>query len=404
IACRNMNLGDGKPSTYLECIEWLLAPYPKGATAAQGDPAKAPDITTNSWTCPPSEGCEPNTLKAALEAHRAAGILTVAAAGNSGAAGCSSVKDPPGIYDAVYTVGAYTAITGTIASFSGRGPVAIDGSNRVKPDITAPGVLVRSAIRGSSYTLLSGTSMATPHVAGAVALLWSARPELRGKIDLTENILNESAVRVIVSDCGATSTSIPNAVYGFGRLDVKAAVDLAATTLDASEFMFGVKGGAADITVMALPNVTWRAVSDSDWITVTAGQTGTGLSAVFFKVAANTSSDARTGSLMIAGQTVKISQPGLAPLFTVSGKVASPTGMAVPGVTLSFSRVAGGGEVPGSVLTDVDGNWSQSDFEPGTTYRVTASRIRSAFAPASLDFNAATSALDFTSVGRSISR
>ena len=161
---------------------------------------------------------------------------------------------------------------------------------------------------------------------------------------------------------------------------------------------------SADITVMALPNVTWRAVSDSSWITVTAGQTGTGLSAVFFSVAANTSPNARVGSLLIAGRTVKISQPGLAPLFTVSGKVTSSAGMAIPGVTISFSRVTGGGEIPGSVLTDADGSWSQSGFEPGTTYRAAASRIRSAFAPASLDFSAATSSLDFTSVGRSISR
>ena len=402
IACRNMNLGNGKPSTYLECIEWLLAPYPKGATAAQGDPTKAPDITTNSWTCPPSEGCEPNTLKAALEAHRAAGILTVAAAGNSGSS-CSSVKDPPGIYDAVYTVGAYAASTNIIAGFSGRGPVAIDGSNRVKPDITAPGVLVRSAIRGGGYTFLNGTSMATPHVAGAVALLWSARPELRGKVELTENILNESAVRVVATDCGSTSTSIPNAVYGYGRLDIKAAVDLAATSLDATEFMFGVKGGTADVTVNALPTVTWRAVSDSDWITVTAGQTGTGFSAVFFNVSPNTSANARTGTLIIAGRIVKISQPGVAAMFSVSGKVTG-SGVPMAGVTLTFSRVAGGGEVPGSVLTDADGAWNQSGFEPGTTYRVTASRIRSSFTPASLDFNASTSTLDFASVGRVISR
>lgn len=404
VGCRNMNLGDGKPSTYLECLEWMLAPYPIGATPAQGDPTKAPDITTNSWTCPPSEGCEPNTLKAAIEAQRAAGIMTVAAAGNSGAAGCSSLKDSPGIYDASYTVGAIMANTNLIAGFSGRGPVSIDGSNRSKPDITAPGVLVRSAVRGGSYSMLSGTSMATPHVAGAIALLWSARPELRGKIELTENILNESAVRVIALDCGGTSASIPNAVYGFGRLDIKAAVDLAATTLGTTEFMFGVKGGADEIIVNALPNVTWRAVSDSNWITVTAGQTGTGLSAVFFSVAANTSPDARTGHLMIAGRTVKISQPGLAPLFNVSGKVLSSAGFPIPGVRLSFSRVSGGGEIPGEALSDADGNWNQSGFEPGTTYRVTASKIRSSFAPPSIEFNATNSALDFTSVGRAISR
>ena len=313
IGCRNMNLGNGTPATYLECLEWMLAPYPNGATPAQGDPSKAPDITVNSWTCPPSEGCEPNTLKAAIEAQRAAGIMTVAAAGNNGAAGCSSIKDPPGIYDAAYTVGAHTAANNLIAGFSGRGPVTIDGSNRSKPDITAPGVLVRSAIRGGSYTFLSGTSMATPHVAGAVALLWSARPELRGQVALTENILNESAVRVMTTDCGGTNTSIPNAVYGYGRLDIKAAVDLAATTLSQSEFMFGVRGGADEIIVSAMPNVTWRAVSDANWITITAGQTGTGLSAVFFSVAANTGSEPRTGHLLIAGRTVTISQPGLLP-------------------------------------------------------------------------------------------
>lgn len=404
IGCRNMNLGNGTPATYLECLEWMLAPYPNGATPAQGDPSKAPDITVNSWTCTTSEGCEPNTLKAAIEAQRAAGIMTVAAAGNSGAAGCSSIKEPPGIYDAAYTVGAHTAANNLIAGFSGRGPVTIDGSNRAKPDITAPGVLVRSAIRGGSYTFLSGTSMATPHVAGAIALLWSARPELRGQITLTENILNESAVRVMTTDCGSTNTSIPNAVYGYGRLDVKAAIDLAATTLNQSDFMFGVKGGSDEIIVNAMPNISWRAVSDANWITVTAGQTGTGLSAVFFSVAANTSSEPRTGHLLIAGRTVTISQPGLVPPFTVSGTTLSSTGFAIPGVRLSFSRVSGGGEIPGEVLSDANGNWTQSGFEPGTTYRVTASKIRSAFDPGSIEFSAANSTLNFTSVGRAIFR
>ncbi len=404
IGCRNMNLGNGTPATYLECLEWMLAPYPIGATPAQGDPSKAPDITVNSWTCPPSEGCEPNTLKAAIEAQRAAGIVTVAAAGNSGAAGCSSIKEPPGIYDAAYTVGAHTAANNLIAGFSGRGPVTIDGSNRSKPDITAPGVLVRSAIRGGSYTFLSGTSMATPHVAGAIALLWSAHPELRGQVELTENILNESAVRVMTTDCGGTNTSIPNAVYGYGRLDVKAAVDLAATTLNQTEFMFGVKGGSGEIIVSAMPNVTWRAISDANWISIAAGQTGTGLSAVFFSVAPNPSPDARTGHLLIAGRKVIISQPGLVPPFTVSGTVLSSTGLAIQGVRLSFSRVSGGGEIPGEALTDAAGNWSQSGFEPGTTYQVTASKIRSAFEPASIEFDAASSTLNFTSVGRAISR
>ena len=174
IGCRNMDQGNGTPATYAECFQWFIAPTDLAGN--NPDPAKAPHVINNSWGCPPSEGCEPNTLKAAIEAQRAAGIMTVVAAGNEGGRGCNSVSSPPGIYDAAYTIGAISAGTGAIASFSSRGPVAIDGSNRVKPDITAPGVSVRSAIRGGGYTFLSGTSMATPHVAGAVALLWSAFP------------------------------------------------------------------------------------------------------------------------------------------------------------------------------------------------------------------------------------
>lgn len=230
IACRNMDVGNGTTARYLECMEWFLAPYPIGGTPAEGDPSKAPDITTNSWGCPASEGCVlPATLLAGVEAQRAAGILFVASAGNSGS-GCGTVSDPPGTYDAAYTVGAYDANTGTIASFSSRGPVTVDGSNRLKPDITAPGVSVRSAVRSDTYASMSGTSMATPHVAGAIALLWSARPELRNQISQTEDILDQAAVDVASTLC--SSSGVPNNVYGWGRLDIRAAVNLALLAVD----------------------------------------------------------------------------------------------------------------------------------------------------------------------------
>ena len=238
IVCRNMDQGNGTPARYLECMEFFLAPYPVGGTPAQGDPAKAPDISINSWTCPRSEGCEPLTLQAAIEAQRAAGIMTVVAAGNAGPS-CGSVGDSPSFYDASYSVGALDPATGTIASFSSRGPSTADASNRVKPDITAPGVRTRSAVRGGGYNIFQGTSIATPHVAGAVALLWSAAPALRRQIALTENILNESAVKADSTQCDANATT-PNNVYGFGRLDIKAAVDLArartVTTVSAASY------------------------------------------------------------------------------------------------------------------------------------------------------------------------
>src|SRR5262249_13480485 len=154
------------------------------------DPTKAPDISNNSWECPPSEGCSFDTLQAAVEAQFAAGIMMVSAAQNSGPA-CSTVQNPPGIYEATYTAEALTTGTDNIAGFSSRGPVTSDGSGRIKPDITAPGTGTRSCTNASdtSYANFSGTSMATPHISGAIALLWSAHPELQHQLTESRDAL-----------------------------------------------------------------------------------------------------------------------------------------------------------------------------------------------------------------------
>lgn len=304
IACRNMDQGNGTPATYLECFEYFLAPYPVNGTPAQGDPAKAPDITTNSWACPASEGCSPGTLQSAVEAQRAAGIMPVFAAGNTGSA-CSTVTDPPSFYAAAYTVGAISSSTGAIASFSSRGPVTIDGSNRRKPDITAPGVSVRSAVRGGLYSSFNGTSMATPHAAGAIALLWSAHPELRHQITDTENILNDAAVDVTSTSC--SSSGVPNNVYGFGRLDIKAAVDVAAASISPAGASFAAGGGADAISVTAPAGVGWQTFVNDSWITVTSGGSGAGNGTVNYTIAANSGS-ARTGTMIVAGRIFTITQ------------------------------------------------------------------------------------------------
>jgi len=221
IGCRNMDAGNGTPARYIECMEWFIAPTPIGG--GQGDPTKAPDITNNSWHCPASEGCSFDTLQAAVEAQAAAGIMMVSAAQNAGP-NCSTVQNPPGIYEATYSVGALTTGTDTIAGFSSRGPVIADGSNRIKPDISAPGTGTRSSTNASdsSYANFSGTSMATPHVAGGMALFWSAFPSLRHQITASRNALNHTAHFISSTQCGDAGP--PNNVFGWGRLDVLRAV------------------------------------------------------------------------------------------------------------------------------------------------------------------------------------
>jgi serine protease AprX len=321
IACRNMNQGVGTPATYIECMEWFLAPYPVGGNTSQGDPSKAPDITTNSWGCPPSEGCSPGTLQAAIEAQRAAGIMTVVAAGNSGSS-CSTVVDPPSLYDAAYTVGAFSSSTGAIASFSSRGPVTIDGSSRRKPDISAPGVSVRSAVRGGGYSSFNGTSMATPHTAGAVALLWSAHPELRHQITDTENILNDAAVDVSSTSC--SSSGVPNNTYGFGRLDIKAAVDVASASISPTSQTFGSGGSTGAVNVAAPAGVGWQTFVNDSWITVTSGGSGTGNGTVNYSVAANAGA-ARTGTMIVAGRIFTITQEAPSCTYSIAPTSASYT-------------------------------------------------------------------------------
>ena len=225
IGCHNMDSNVGTPARYMECMQWFIAPTRINGT--DPDPSKAPDISSNSWECPPSEGCSSDTLQAAVESQAAAGILMVSAAQNAGP-NCSTVQNPPGIYEATYSAGALVTGSDTIAGFSSRGPVTADGSNRIKPDIAAPGTSTRSCVNtsDSSYANFSGTSMATPHISGAIALLWSAVPSLRHQLGATRDALNNSAVHIDSTQCGEAGP--PNNVYGWGRVDILAAVEGAA--------------------------------------------------------------------------------------------------------------------------------------------------------------------------------
>jgi subtilisin family serine protease len=223
-----MEQGWGTPATYAECYEWFIAPYPVGGDPMHdGDPAKAPHVINNSWSCPISEGCtNPDILRTVVENVRAAGIVTAHSAGNSGPS-CGTIQEPAAIYDASFSVGA-TDSNDVIAGFSSRGPTTTGNNDPAKPDISAPGVGIRSSVRGGSYGTRSGTSMAAPHVAGLVGLLVAARPDLAGNVDALEQVIKESALpRFSTDGCGGdTLVSLPNYTYGWGRIDAVAAYQL----------------------------------------------------------------------------------------------------------------------------------------------------------------------------------
>lgn len=240
IACRNMDQGNGTPTTYTECFQFFLAPTDLAGNYP--DPLRAPHVINNSWGCPPAEGCTtPNILQTVVENVRSAGILVVVSAGNSGnntSTGCSTIVDPPSIYAASFSVG---AVGGTsMASFSSRGPVTIDGSNRLKPDLVAPGVSTRSALPGTGYGTKSGTSMAGPHVAGVAALLMSVDPTLKRDPARIEALMRNTAVADITTSqlCGGTQSpgTIPNNTFGHGRVDALNAARVGLGLLNASGF------------------------------------------------------------------------------------------------------------------------------------------------------------------------
>jgi subtilisin family serine protease len=230
VGCRNMERGWGKPSSYIECFEWFLAPT--DLNNQNPNPDKSPHVINNSWYCAVMEGCTDQTinnmLKLAVINLKASGVVVVVSNGNSGPF-CATTDGPPAYFEESFSVGA-TRSDDWIASFSSRGPVLIDSSFRVKPNVSAPGQNVRSSVPNNGYANFSGTSMAGPHVVGLVALVLSAQPALAGHVADIENIIEQTSVFFADTiDCGAGSPggARPNHAFGWGRVDALAAVQKA---------------------------------------------------------------------------------------------------------------------------------------------------------------------------------
>ncbi|MCW3817756.1 S8 family serine peptidase [Micromonospora sp. DR5-3] len=210
--------------------QWML--QPRDLNGQNPDASKRPNIINNSWGSPPSNA---PFMEDVTDAWAASGIFGAWANGNDGP-GCQT-SGSPGSRISNYSVGAYD-INNNIGGFSSRGS-GQDGA--IKPNISAPGVNIRSSVTGGTYASYNGTSMAAPHVAGTVALLWSAAPALVGDVNATRALLNNTAIDKADDQCGGTAAN--NNVYGEGRLDALALLNgasigdtgtLAGTITDAS--------------------------------------------------------------------------------------------------------------------------------------------------------------------------
>lgn len=208
IAAKILNAaGSGSDTDILEAGQWIMAPG--------GDASKAPDIVTNSWGGGPGMD---EWFRPTVAAWRAAGILPVFAAGNDGP-GAGTVA-APGNYPESTAVGAVDA-NDNLASFSGQGPSPY---GEIKPEISAPGVNIRSSVPGGGYQGgWNGTSMATPHVAGVAALLLQANASLTP--DDLETIMTETATPVTTS----SFPTVPNNGFGHGIVNAFDAVSAVVT-------------------------------------------------------------------------------------------------------------------------------------------------------------------------------
>jgi len=166
----------------MRAFQWAL--NPDGDTSTHTD---VPDVINNSWgraNAGLDSVCQAVVVAQALLSIEAAGIANVFSAGNNGPGPYTIGVPAQVIYDSlnVFCVGALDA-SNVLAGFSSNGPsrCGSDSMVQIKPEVSAPGVNVRSADGPSGYGQKSGTSMASPHVTGAVLLLKEAFPQLSGR-------------------------------------------------------------------------------------------------------------------------------------------------------------------------------------------------------------------------------
>ncbi|MFJ9035948.1 S8 family serine peptidase [Streptomyces sp. NPDC102406] len=274
------NEGSGSESQIIAGMEW----------AAEDIGAKVVSMSLGSQEA--SDGTDP--MAAAVDSLSAeTGALFVIAAGNNGAP--TSIGSP-GAADAALTVGAVDSAD-QAAYFTSQGPRL--GDNALKPDVSAPGVHIlaaRSSLAAGdgSYTEMSGTSMATPHVAGVAALLAQRHPDWTGA-QLKDALMS-------------SSKQLDASVYtlGAGRVSVPDAIDARITAT-----------GSAD-----LGSYTWP-YEDNKAVTKTLTYTNTSDQAVELSLAVRGAAD---GVATLADSTLRVPAHGSASTTVTGDGAKAPVG------------------------------------------------------------------------------
>jgi subtilisin family serine protease len=202
-------------------FQWIADPDGNPLTSFD-----VPHTCSNSWGLVTSHGypeCD-QTFWAFIDNAEAAGVIVLFSAGNEGSSGLRRPGDRA--YDdyrsmAVAAVDPYNG--NAIASFSSRGPTncTISGASAIKPEIAAPGVSTRSCVPSGGYSVYNGTSMASPHVNGVLALMMDANPDLTGQ--QAKQIIYDTAI-----DLGSPGKDND---YGYGMVDAVACVEAALETV-----------------------------------------------------------------------------------------------------------------------------------------------------------------------------
>jgi hypothetical protein len=219
IAAAAMDRGGSMARTIADAIasfQWAVDPD------GNPDTQDNPDAIGNSWGVSDAHGYPPcdQTLWTVIDNCEAAGSAVIFSAGNEGGLGASTIRRPADRGTTPYNCFAVGAVNGNspemrVASWSSRGPsyCGPDGEMVIKPEVVAPGMAVRSSIPGGGYRNMDGTSMASPHVTGAIAVLRQVNPNL--DVATLKQILIETAHEVPADSIPGEDNN-----YGNGIIDI----------------------------------------------------------------------------------------------------------------------------------------------------------------------------------------